>query len=219
MGDAEKIKKMFSKISNDYDFLNHFLSFGIDNLWRKKVANIIKDKGFEKVLDVACGTGDLTMEISKKINRDTWGIDFCWEMIKIAKRKYRNLTFAVGDATNLPVKNSSFDAVTIAFGIRNIPERVKALKEFYYILKKNGYLLILEFSMPKNFIMKFYFKKVLPFIGGLISDKEAYTYLPDSVKNFPETNFFKKEIEAVGFKVIKIHSMNFGLVKIYIAEK
>ncbi len=219
MGDAEKIKKMFSKISNDYDFLNHFLSFGIDNLWRKKVANIIKDKGFEKVLDIACGTGDLTMEISKKINRDTWGIDFCWEMIKIAKRKYRNLTFAVGDATNLPVKNSSFDAVTIAFGIRNIPERVKALKEFYYILKKNGYLLILEFSMPKNFIMKFYFKKVLPFIGGLISDKEAYTYLPDSVKNFPETNFFKKEIEAVGFKVIKIHSMNFGLVKIYIAEK
>jgi demethylmenaquinone methyltransferase/2-methoxy-6-polyprenyl-1,4-benzoquinol methylase len=219
MNDSEKIKKMFSKISKDYDFLNHFLSLGIDNLWRKKVSLIIRDKGFEKVLDVACGTGDLTEEISKKIGKPVLGVDFCFEMVEIAKKKYENQIFVTGDATKLPFKHDNFDALTIAFGIRNIPLRITALKEFYNVIKKEGYLIILEFSMPENFFMKFYFSKILPFIGGLFSNKEAYEYLPNSVKNFPDTICFKKEIESVGFKIIEIKSLNFGLVKIYIATK
>ncbi len=219
MNHPEKIKKMFATISKDYDFLNHFLSFGFDNLWRKKVAAIIKEKQFKDVVDIACGTGDLTNEIAKKINRKVTGIDYCIEMVKIAKKKYPDLNFITGDATLLPVKKNSFDVVTIAFGIRNIPDRIKALNEFFKIIKKGGFLIILEFSNPKNFFMKFYFNNVLPFVGGLFSNREAYEYLPNSVKDFPEPEIFKEEIEAAGFKIVDIKSLNLGSVRVYVSEK
>ena len=217
---SKKIQEMFSEISDKYDFLNHFLSFGQDIYWRKKVANIIKNiPNNDKVIDVACGTGDLSIEINKKINKKIIGIDFCYEMLKIAKKKTKELTFVNGDATNLPLKDNSFDILTIAFGIRNIPERKKALKEFYRVLKKKGNLIILEFSIPDNFLFRFYFEKVLPFLGGIFSKKEAYKYLPDSVKKFPSVSNFIKEINEIGFSRIEIFSLSLGTVKIYKCEK
>ncbi len=217
---SKKIQEMFSEISDKYDFLNHFLSFGQDIYWRKKVANIVKKiPNNDKVVDVACGTGDLAIEINKKINKNITGIDFCYEMLKIAKKKTKELTFINGDATNLPLKDNSFDILTIAFGIRNIPERKKALKEFYRVLKKKGNLIILEFSIPDNFLFRFYFEKVLPFLGGIFSKKEAYKYLPDSVKKFPSVSNFIKEINEIGFSRIEIFSLSLGTVKIYKCEK
>ncbi len=217
---SKKIQEMFSEISDKYDFLNHFLSFGQDIYWRKKVANIVKKiPNNDKVVDVACGTGDLAIEINKKINKNITGIDFCYEMLKIAKKKTKELTFVNGDATNLPLKDNSFDILTIAFGIRNIPERKKALKEFYRVLKKKGCLIILEFSIPDNFLFRFYFEKVLPFLGGIFSKREAYKYLPDSVKKFPSVSNFIKEIDEIGFSSIEIFSLSLGTVKIYKCEK
>jgi len=216
-----EIKSMFSRIAKDYDFLNHFLSVGIDKIWRKRVAKIIKNLNSKKVLDVACGTGDLAEEIFKTnagLERVV-GVDFCYEMIEIAKKKYPHLFFITGDATMLPLKKKIFDVVTIAFGIRNIPERLKALNQFFEVLEDDGVLIILEFSMPNNIFFKFYFTKVLPLIGGFFSDKEAYTYLPNSVEKFPSPEEFRKEILDTGFKNIKVLSLNFGLIKIYIAEK
>ncbi len=216
---SKKIQKMFSEISDKYDFLNHFLSFGQDFCWRKKVANIVKNIPNDNILDVACGTGDLAIEIKKKVDKNIIGVDFCFEMLKIAKKKTEELNFINGDATDLPLKDNSFDVLTIAFGIRNIPERKKALKEFYRVLKKKGYLVILEFSIPDNFLFRFYFEKVLPFLGGIFSKKEAYKYLPDSVKRFPSVNNFKKEIRDSGFSKIEIYSLSLGTVKIYKCEK
>ncbi len=215
----KKIQKMFSEIANRYDFLNHFLSIGQDFYWRKKVANIVSTIPNNKVLDVACGTGDLAIEINKKIKKKIVGIDFCYEMLEIGKKKTKNVIFINGDATGLPLKDEIFDIVTIAFGIRNIPNRLKALQEFYRVLKKKGFLIILEFSIPNNFLFKFYFENILPFLGGLFSKKEAYKYLPDSVKNFPNVQNFLEEIKNSGFNRIEIFSLSLGTVKIYKCEK
>ncbi len=214
-----EIKNMFSKISKKYDFLNHLLSFGQDIYWRKKVAYLVSLYSPGKVIDLACGTGDLAIEINKKIKKNIFGLDFCYEMLEIGKRKTNNVIFINGDAVNLPIKDEIFDIVTIGFGIRNIPKRDKALKEFYRILKYNGVLIILEFSIPENFLFRFYFQKVLPLIARIFSNKEAYEYLPASVIKFPSPSQFKKEIEKVGFTEIKIYSLSLGTVKIYECKK
>ena len=216
----KKIQKMFSEISDKYDFLNHLLSFGQDIFWRKKVANIIEKLNGNLLFDIACGTGDLGIEILKK-RKDfkIIGIDFCFEMVEIGKKKSSKIIFINGDATQLPIKDEVADLVTIAFGIRNIPERKKALKEFYRILKKDRYLIIMEFSIPENLLFRLYFEKVLPFIGGLFSSKEAYFYLPSSVKQFPTPEKFMKELNEIRFKVLKVISLSLGTVKIYICKK
>ena len=219
MSKEKQIQEMFSNIAPKYDFLNHFLSLGQDIIWRKKVAKIIKNNNFTKIADIASGTGDLAIEIEKKINNKIIGVDFCYEMLKIAKEKTDKILFINGDGTCLPLKTNLFQCVTIAFGIRNIPDRISALKEFYRILDKNGKVLILEFDIPDNLIFSFYFKYILPFIGGLFSSKEAYKYLPNSVKNFPREKEFCKEMESVNFKMEKVISMSLGMVKLYIGFK
>jgi demethylmenaquinone methyltransferase/2-methoxy-6-polyprenyl-1,4-benzoquinol methylase len=176
MEKSKQIQKMFSQIADNYDFLNHFLSLGQDIIWRKSVANKIKRTKFNKIIDIACGTGDLSIEIEKKTGEKIVGVDFCYNMLEIARKKSSTITFINGDATSLPFKDNCFEIITIAFGIRNIPERDKALKEFYRILKKNGALFILEFDIPDNIFFRFYFKSILPLIGGFFSSKEAYTY-------------------------------------------
>ena len=218
---SKQIRKMFSNISENYDFLNHFLSLGQDILWRKAVARKLKEKKLLKVADIACGTGDLAIEINRSICNEVVGIDFCFEMLGIAHRKLSNdqIFLVNGDGTMLPVKSEIFDAVTIAFGIRNIPERILALKEFHRVLSEKGLLLILEFDIPDNFLFKYYFRKILPFIGGIFSSKEAYTYLPESVEKFPRVNDFSNEIKSAGFGDIKITSLSFGMVKLYEAKK
>ena len=210
---------MFSNIAPKYDFLNHFLSLGQDIVWRKKVAKIIKNNNFKKIVDIASGTGDLAIEIEKKIKNKIVGVDFCYEMLKIAKHKTDKIFFINGDGTALPLKSNMFQCVTIAFGIRNIPDRITALKEFYRVLDKNGKLLILEFDIPDNFIFRFYFKHILPFIGGLFSSRDAYEYLPNSVKNFPREKEFCKEMESANFKMENVISMSLGMVKLYIGFK
>ncbi len=221
MDKSKKIRQMFSMISHNYDFLNHLLSFGQDIYWRKRVAARVKVNGLKKIADIACGTGDLAIEISKVVRNKVVGIDFCFNMLRIMKgKKGADKILSVnGDGTMLPVKSSLFDAVTIAFGIRNIPERSVALKEFYRILHTRGILFVLEFDIPENFFFRFYFRKVLPFIGGFFSSREAYEYLPDSVEKFPREILFVKEIENVGFVNVNVTSLSFGMVKLYEAHK
>ncbi len=221
MDKSKQIQKMFSSISESYDFLNHFLSAGQDILWRKKVAKRLKSYRIKKVADIACGTGDLAIETFKAIGETVTGIDFCFEMLQIAKKKlkHNNIMLLNGDATSLPVKTETFEAVTIAFGIRNIPDRLSALKEFYRILSENGILIILEFDIPDNMFFRFYFRKILPFIGGFFSSKDAYSYLPDSVEKFPRVHLFTEEMKKAGFKNIKVTSLSLGMVKLYEAKK
>ena len=219
MSKEKQIQQMFSNIAPKYDFLNHFLSLGQDIIWRKKVANIIKNNRFTKIADIASGTGDLAIEINKKINHKIVGIDFCYEMLRIAKDKTDKILLINGDGTCLPLKDSLFQCVAIAFGIRNIPDRISALKEFHRILDKRGKVLILEFDIPDNLIFRFYFKYILPFIGGLFSSKDAYEYLPNSVRNFPREKEFCKEIETANFKIENVISMSLGMVKLYIGCK
>ncbi len=219
MSNEKNIQSMFAKISDKYDFLNHLLSLGQDIIWRKRVATIIKERNLTNVADIACGTGDLSIEINRKISKNIIGVDFCYPMLEVAKRKSRKISLINGDGTALPLKSEIFDSVTIAFGIRNIPSRSKALNEFYRILSKGGYLMILEFDIPDNFIFRFYFREILPLIGGFFSSKDAYKYLPDSVMKFPRAEVFKKEIELSGFQIEKILSFSLGMVKLYIGRK
>ncbi len=215
MESPQKIKRMFSKIAKRYDFLNHLLSFYQDIYWRKSLANLVKKKKNDTIIDIACGTGDSSIEILKKTQKNVIGIDFCFEMLKIAKSKSEKIKFVNGDALELPLKNEVADIVTIAFGIRNILEREKALKEFFRILKKGGNLIIMEFSIPENFLFKIYIEKILPLIGSIFSDKEAYSYLPSSVKKFPTPDNFINEIKNSGFSYVSLKKLSQGTVIIY----
>ena len=185
------VKDMFEDISYRYDLLNHLLSFGLDYYWRKKLVQYCEITDNQQILDVATGTGDVIFEILKKYNVNAFGLDYAYNMVNIANKKskklgYSNYTnFIQGDAEYLPFKNDSFDRLTISFGFRNIGHYNKALSEFNRVIKKNGQLLILEFSKPKykifNVMYQFYFKYILPRLGALLSRADAYRYLPESV--------------------------------------
>ncbi|MEN6569588.1 MAG: bifunctional demethylmenaquinone methyltransferase/2-methoxy-6-polyprenyl-1,4-benzoquinol methylase UbiE [Rikenellaceae bacterium] len=227
-----RISSMFNSISGKYDFLNHLLSFGIDKTWRNKLVRRLKNiPSRSKVLDIGCGTGDLTIALYKA-GFETVGLDIADKMLKIAQKKSSclnkkdipNPQFFEGNAENLPFGDFVFDAVTISFGIRNFDDREKALKEIFRVLKKNGKLAILEFSEPKNRLWrnlyKIYFTGLLPFIGRLISkDTEAYKYLPDSVRDFPQYEDFCNEISMTGFSNIIYKPLTGGIATLYIADK
>lgn len=215
---------IFDKIADKYDLLNHLLSAGVDVYWRKRlVAEIDKGNFF---LDVAAGTLDVAIEIKRKFPKArVIGLDPSRKMlINGKKKKIGQLIYTVqGEGENIPFPDQTFDVVTIAFGIRNVKDRKRVLSEFWRVLKKNGKLLILEFSTPKKLIGKiygFYFKKILPIIGGLISkNKEAYEYLPNSVKDFPSPTDFAEEISKIGFSIVNTVKLSFGICYLYIAKK
>ncbi len=226
----EQVAKMFDKISGKYDFLNHFLSLGIDILWRKKSIRILKKYPIDHLLDVATGTGDFALEAlalnPKKIN----GIDISEGMLSVGKEKIKRLgkdnviTLELGDSENLRFEDDTFDAVIVAFGVTNFENLTKGIEEIRRVLKPNGVLLVLEFSQPHIFPFKqlynFYFNNVLPTVGKLISkDNSAYTYLPESVKAFPSSEKFLELLGKVGFKNTKWHSLTLGISSIYIGEK
>lgn len=235
-----KISSMFNEIAADYDKLNHILSLGIDVLWRKKLVRKLKnilysnpsDSKVKNALDIACGTGDLSFELCKN-NISTIGIDISSGMLAIAEKKklklekkgYQNTAnFILASAEAIPFKESSFDAVTISFGIRNFDNRSHCLKEIYRVLNSNGQLMILEFAEPKNILWKaifnIYFLKITPIIGRVISkNKNAYTYLPTSVKKFPKYENFCKELIKTGFKNVKYESFSGGVAVLYEATK
>ncbi len=218
----KQVAEMFSKISPTYDLLNHILSFNIDNKWRKKAVSLLDGKKF---IDVATGTGDVLLEI-KKQNRDAelFGVDLSLKMLKIAKKKVEYGMFVCSPAENLPFKNDTFDGVIIAYGLRNVVDRVSALFEFKRVLKRKGRVVVLEFNRPTNKLFgslyNFYSFSLMPFFGKLIAkDNTAYEYLPKSIRKFPDVEFLKSLMERVGFVNVSYHPLTFGVSFIHTGEK
>lgn len=230
-GKKEQVAEMFDNISESYDFLNHFLSLGIDNIWRKKAINQLKDIQPKVMLDVATGTGDFALMANKRLQPDLiTGIDISEGMLKVGLKKMKSkglsdkIHLQYGDSENMPFDDDRFDAITVAYGVRNFENLLVGLKEMYRVLKKDGKAVILEFSNPKKFPVKqafsTYFKYILPAIGKVVSkDNRAYTYLPESVKAFPEGEAFLKILREAGFKNCKKIMLAGGITTIYIGEK
>ncbi len=219
---------MFNRISKWYDFLNHLLSFGQDIIWRRRaVSRLLEEKG-KVFLDVATGTGDVAFEILRqKPSALVYGLDPSCGMLKVARekalKKGKRLLLISGEGENLPFPDGSLDGITIAFGIRNVENRAKALSEFFRVLRPGGVLVILEFSKPRGLfgvVYDFYFNVLLPLIGWFVSgDKEAYSYLPASVARFPEPGEFAKEILKAGFKMVLFEPYTMGICYCYKAFK
>nr|WP_319398674.1 bifunctional demethylmenaquinone methyltransferase/2-methoxy-6-polyprenyl-1,4-benzoquinol methylase UbiE [uncultured Carboxylicivirga sp.] len=225
-----QVAGMFNNIASKYDFLNHFLSMGIDKIWRKKAINLLKSIPDPLILDVATGTGDLAIEANKRLDCKVTGVDISVEMLKVAQEKLekRGLTDRIsvqeGDSENLPFETNTYDAVMVAFGVRNFENLDKGLAEMCRVLKPGGKMVVLEFSKPVYFPFKqlylFYFKYILPWLGGVISkDKAAYTYLPESVLSFPDGENFDNELRLAGMTPIKRYKQTLGIATIYLSEK
>ena len=226
----EQVAEMFDNISHRYDFLNHFLSIGIDKLWRKKAVKILSIIQPKVILDVATGTGDFAIEILSLKPTQVVGIDISQGMldkgiIKIKKNGQEDIIeLKYGDSEDIPFEDNYFDAITVAFGVRNFEDLEKGLSEMKRVLKTGGMSVVLEFSKPKSFPIKqiynFYFHKVLPSIGKLVSkDASAYTYLPESVEAFPEGKEFEAILKKVGFQFKSTHPLFFGISSIYVVQK
>ncbi|MBX2975377.1 MAG: ubiquinone/menaquinone biosynthesis methyltransferase [Ignavibacteriaceae bacterium] len=217
---------MFDSIAHKYDFLNHFLSAGIDIYWRRKALRLTKLSSDAFLLDVACGTGDFAIEARKFGVNKIIGADFSFNMLKLFNKKSRwingmNIQVA---AEFLPIKNNQVTNITVAFGVRNFYDIQLAFHSFNRVLSKNGKVTILEFSMPKNIFVKLlyrlYFHSILPLIGKIISkDKSAYTYLPESVEDFDKNVDLEKLLSTAGFRKVEKHFLTFGLVQVVIAAK
>jgi demethylmenaquinone methyltransferase/2-methoxy-6-polyprenyl-1,4-benzoquinol methylase len=216
------VKWMFSEITPSYDLINHLLSGYLDILWRKFTAKRIPPDA-KSVLDLATGTGDLAFEISRR-HKETFviGVDFVQNMLKVAKRKAkrqksgRRVQFTTGDAMSLPFPDDTFDIVTIAFGFRNIPQRIEALQEISRVIKPGGKLLILELTFPSNLGLKkfflWYLNKVIPLIGGLISgNRKAYSYLPDSIQDFLTPDQLNSLFKQAGIVHTKQFRLSLGI--------
>ena len=227
-GDKKKyVKQMFNDISGTYDLINIISSFGIDRYWRNRLIHNIKLNSNQKLLDVATGTGDVAFGFLKKYKVSVIGLDIAKNMIDISNKKAKkysgDISFIVGDAENMNFNNDTFDALTISFGFRNVGSYDIALSEFYRVLNKNGKIAILEFSKPTSKwfspIFKFYFNKIIPLIGALLSRKDAYLYLPESVDYFLSRSDVCDKMKKAGFKNIKYIDYTFGVASLYIGEK
>lgn len=225
------IKDMFNNIAPMYDFLNRLLSLRRDVAWRRRMVASLAAKEGSSFLDVACGTGDVIFEIyrQKGVCSMVTGLDFSKNMLDISDVKLKNspvpeTPLICGDALNLPFGDSEFDGITIAFGIRNIMDKEKAVSEFSRCLKPGGSLAILELTAPENtflnFLYMFYFEKVLPRIGGFFSrNLEAYSYLPQSVLKFPKNQDFAETIRISGFEKIRWERLTLGICTLFTARK
>jgi demethylmenaquinone methyltransferase/2-methoxy-6-polyprenyl-1,4-benzoquinol methylase len=221
-----KVKKIFDSIAIRYDLLNHLLSFGIDNYWRKKALKLSGLNVESILLDIACGTGDVAIAARKMGVRNILGADYSHNMLTIFNKKSpwingKNIQMV---AENIPLKNECVTNITVAFGVRNFYNIEQAFDSFYNVLKHGGKATIIEFAMPSNkifkFVYKFYFKRILPFVGGIISgDKEAYKYLPASVEEFDEKINLNALLKSSGFQKIEIHSLTLGITQVIIATK
>jgi demethylmenaquinone methyltransferase/2-methoxy-6-polyprenyl-1,4-benzoquinol methylase len=226
-----QVADMFNNISKTYDFLNHFLSLGIDIIWRKKAINELKKDNPQQILDVATGTGDFAFEALKILNpKKIVGVDISQGMLNIAQQKItkRHLSdkfeIKLGDSEKLPFEANEFDAVTVAYGVRNFENLEVGLADIHRVLKSGGKAVILEFSKPKAFPVKqlynFYFSYVTPGIGKLFSkDARAYSYLPESVAAFPDGEKFIGLMQKAGFKNTKHRPLTFGICSIYTGVK
>ena len=228
----EQVEEMFDNIAPTYDRLNHIMSLNIDRIWRRRVMRIVRRAKARAIMDVATGTGDLAIAMARSITEARiLGVDLSEEMLAVARGKVERLGLAErirlekGDAENITmVADGAMDVVTVAFGVRNFENIERGLSEIYRTLKSGGQLVVLEFSMPRNrlihWIYSQYAHRLLPRIGATISkDKHAYTYLPDSVEEFPSPERFTEILHGVGFDDVVRRSQSFGIAYIYVATK
>jgi len=226
----QQVRSMFNSVAHRYDFLNHFLSAGIDYRWRRKAIKILAKSNPKTILDVATGTGDLAIAALKLNPKKVIGVDIAEDMVDIGKKKVKEkklekiIHLQVGDSEDLQFNDNTFDAAIVAFGVRNFENLEKGLSEMYRVLNNNGMVMILEFSKPyatpvRQFY-QFYFKNILPFLGRIISgDNSAYTYLPKSVEEFPMGNEFLRILKKVGYTDTQHIPLTFGIASIYTGKK
>lgn len=226
----QQVADMFDSISPKYDFLNHFLSLGIDIRWRKKAIKLLKEIQPKTILDIATGTGDFAIESLKLNPEKVIGVDISEGMLSVGREKLKKrklddrITLLSGDSENLPFEDNMFDAIIVAFGVRNFENLEKGLAEMYRVLRPGGKVVVLEFSKPKSFPFKqlynFYFKNILPTIGKSVSkDNAAYTYLPESVKSFPDGKDFTAILDKLGFNNSECKPLTLGVSSIYTGIK
>lgn len=228
---GERIREMFGSIAPRYDLLNRLLSLGIDRRWRRFAVGKIGVTGPGRVLDVATGTGDVALEIAAQTPATVSivGVDFCKEMVDLGRVKVEEsrhagrITLQVAPCEEIPFEDRTFDAATIAFGIRNVVDRAKGLTEMHRVLKDGGRIVILEFSTPTMPLFRslyhFYFLRMLPRIGGMFSRFSAYQYLPDSVLEFPSRDVFKGMMTQVGFKEVQHFDLTGGIATVYVGKR
>lgn len=226
----EQVEKMFDGIASRYDLLNRVLSFRIDVLWRREVIRILSRFKPLRILDVATGTADLAIALNSLQPEKIVGLDLSAQMLAVGQDKVNSrhlqqkIQLVKGDSESLPFENDSFDAVTVAFGVRNFENLQTGLDEIFRVLKPEAPFVILEFSKVKTFPVKqfyqIYFRYITPFVGKLISrDKKAYTYLPNSVAVFPEGEELCVILRQTGFKKVECKPLSFGIASIYFAQK
>ena len=222
-----RVENMFDRIATKYDFFNRLFSLRIDLLWRKNLVNWMQSDDPKQILDVAAGTGELAIALWKKFGVKITAVDLSQEMLNLADKKIKQLgadiTIQKANAENLPFESNKFDAVSVGFGVRNFENLEKGLSELRRVVKENGNVYILEFSRMEGVLSplyNFYFNKVLPFLAKMISgEKEAYAYLPDSVKNFPCGERMKNILLDLGFSKVEYKKLSLGIVTIYKAKK
>lgn len=222
----EEVAQMFNNISKRYDFLNHFLSLGIDKIWRKKAVKMLRDVQPKKILDLATGTGDFAIASLKLNPTEIIGMDISDGMLDVGRVKMKKkgydsiISMRNGDSENLPFEDNYFDALTVGFGVRNYENLEKGLSEMLRVVRPGGKLVILEFSKPKKFPVKQYYafhsKYIIPFFGKRISkDSSAYAYLPESVAAFPEGKDFENILLKLGYKNVQAKLVSGGIATIY----
>ena len=233
MPQKEKIQQMFDGIAPDYDRLNHLMSLGVDRCWRRRALREIVTPGApQQILDIACGTGDFSLAIARRMHPDSriTGLDLSEGMLAVMRQKVQKagldgrIACEQGDSEAMRFPDGSFDCVTIAFGIRNFAHREAALQEILRVLKRSGRLVILELSVPENKLLRWaynlYFMHFVPWIGGLISgDKAAYKYLPASVQAFPGRREWTATMVRCGYANVRHRAFTFGLCRMYVGEK
>ncbi len=226
----EEVAQMFNNISARYDFLNHFLSLGIDHIWRRKAVRTIADLKPKKILDLATGTGDFAIALLKLHPEKIIGMDISSGMLEVGKTKMINkkvdhiIEMQLGDSENMPFEEDYFDAITVGFGVRNFENLNKGLGEMLRVTRKGGKIVILEFSKPKRFPIKqlfsFYSRFIIPFVGKRISkDEKAYAYLPESVAAFPEGQEFVEVLVSLGYQNVNAKMVSGGIATIYSGTK
>jgi demethylmenaquinone methyltransferase / 2-methoxy-6-polyprenyl-1,4-benzoquinol methylase len=226
----EEVATMFNNISKRYDFLNHFLSLGIDKMWRKKAIKQLEEIQPKSILDIATGTGDFAIAALKLNPNEVIGVDISQGMLDVGIEKMKRkgyddvISMKLGDSEKLPFDENRFDALTVGFGVRNYENLEKGLEDMLRVLKPGGKAVILEFSKPKKFPVKqtfgFYSKRVIPFLGKTISkDKRAYEYLPESVEAFPEGQDFMDIMSKIGYQNVKSNLVSGGIATIYSGVK
>ncbi|MEC5394500.1 bifunctional demethylmenaquinone methyltransferase/2-methoxy-6-polyprenyl-1,4-benzoquinol methylase UbiE [Bergeyella sp. RCAD1439] len=224
-----QVEDMFDNIAPKYDLLNHTLSMKIDVLWRDKLVKWLKKDRPKEVLDVATGTGDLAIAVHRGTSARVFGLDLSQQMLNVGIEKIEKaglasgISMQKGDAENLPFEDNKFDAVTVAFGVRNFENLTKGLSELRRVVKEGSSVYILEFSKVEGILAPFYmfyFRNILPMIGRMVSkDDRAYSYLPDSVNAFPYGEKMKGILTEVGFKAVEYKKLSLGIATIYKATK